>query len=481
MLVLARLLVPADFGLVALGTGLAASLDTLSAVGVEDALVRETLPSRELYDTGFTINVLRGLLTAIILTAVAYPAGWFFRDSRLATVILVLAACAVVSAFTNIGTVTFRRDFAFDREFVLLILPRLAGLVVTITVAFVWRSYWALIGGIATARVAQLILSYTMHPHRSQFTLREWRRLAGFSAWTWALSIAAIVRDRTDSFVIGRLLGDAAVGTYAFGIELSNLPTTEVVGPLSRACFSGFSAARQSGEDVGRMYLRVIVAVALISFPAGVGVSAVAAPIIRLMLGSNWHSVVPLVEVLGPFCATTVFGFMGANLLSAYGMLALQFRITIATAVLRVALLVVLIPWYGLFGAALAAAAGILVEYTSYLFLTFRRFGVRFRNLWSGLWRTLLALSAMTLVLQQLGWGWTPFPQTDAAAALTLAFAIPTGAATYILVLLITWIASGRPPGPETDFRSLILDGWSRLAARFQPDRGRQAAVQSHD
>jgi lipopolysaccharide exporter len=81
-LVLVRLLQPADFGLVALATGFINSIDALSAIGVQDALVRTPVLDRDMYDTGFSLNVLRSVVTAVMIAVIAWPVAEFFDDRR---------------------------------------------------------------------------------------------------------------------------------------------------------------------------------------------------------------------------------------------------------------------------------------------------------------------------------------------------------------------------------------------------------------
>ena len=82
-LILVRLLKPEDFGLVTLAAGFTNSVEMLSTIGVQDALVREAAPTRDMYDTAFSINLVRGLLTALIIVAIAWPTADFFGDAEL--------------------------------------------------------------------------------------------------------------------------------------------------------------------------------------------------------------------------------------------------------------------------------------------------------------------------------------------------------------------------------------------------------------
>lgn len=205
-LLLVRLLAPADFGLVALAASLIATIDQLSTLGAADALIRARDPSREMYDTAFTIGLLRALATAAVIVALAFPLGSFFDDPRVAVVMLALGVGTLLTGLENIGTVDFRRQLTFHKEFVMNVWPRLASVVVTIIAAFVLRSYWALVIGMLTNRAIRLPMSYWMSDFRPRLTLRAWRDLIAFSLWTWAQSMQFLVRDRADSFVIGRFL-----------------------------------------------------------------------------------------------------------------------------------------------------------------------------------------------------------------------------------------------------------------------------------
>jgi O-antigen/teichoic acid export membrane protein len=298
-LVLVRLLLPADFGLVALSTSFAQATEGLSELGVEEAVIRHRDPARAIFDTGFTMNAIRGLATALLILLLARPAGHFFADPRLTNVVAALTLATLLDGVANIGTTQFRRDLAFSKEFQLWILPRIIAATLTIATAAIFRSYWALVVGILAQCILRVAFSYRMHKFRPRFAIGAWRSLIIYSAWTWVLSLVMLVRDRSDSILIGRMLNPAAVGIYALGRELGALPATELIEPLNRAAFSGFAAGRNAELPAGRSYLRIVGAMATLTLPAGMGISLVAAPLIRLTFGPAWVATVPLVEVIG--------------------------------------------------------------------------------------------------------------------------------------------------------------------------------------
>lgn len=450
-LVLVRLIQPADFGIIALASSCMQTIDGMLTLGTEEAVIRERAPDRDFYDTAFTLNLLRGLSVTLLVAALAFPAASFFADPRLGPVLLFVACLPVLDGCSNIGAVDFRRDFAFHKEFAIMVLPKLCGIVAAMTAAASLHSYVALLVGTAVTRLLRVVMSYVMHPYRPTFSLASWRGLAGYSLWTWLLSLAMLLRDRSDSLLLGRLLNIASVGFYAVGDEIAALPTTELIEPLGRAAFSGFAASRQQGADVGRTYLRLIGSAALLTLPAGIGLSLIAAPLVALAFGPGWSPAVPVVRILSISFTVMVFGHLSLLLLSAHALLGRLVGITLAGALVRIALLAVLIPPLGLAGAALAAAAAVLLEQALTVATALRRFRVRNGALVATLWRPILAAAAMAGTLWAAGPGWS-----DDTSASVLVEAVAAGAATYATVLLGSWLLVGRPAGAEADVLRLL-------------------------
>ena len=456
--VLVRLLPPADFGLVALATSFSTAVEWLSSIGVNDSLVREARLDRPLYDTGFTLNLMRGLVMAIAIAAEAYPVATFFGDPRLANILLVLAVATFVSALENIGVVDFRRSLAFEMEFRLSVIPRVGAIIASIVGALLFRNYWALVVGIAVWRTLRLGLTYWMHPYRPRLTMRAWRQLIGFSFWSWLSAIVVLIRDRSDTVVIGRMFGAAMVGVYSVGWEIGTLTSTELVEPLTAALFAGFSEAKRTGTNVSEGFFKAISATFLLTLPMGVGMSQLADPVIHLAFGSPWVEAVPLVQVFALVCTLKVIAYFSAVLLNSQGLIHIQFRITCVSTVVRIALLFLLVSPFGLMGAAMAVGGCIAVEEVLFLVYTFRRFNLRAIELLRCTWRCVLATAVMAGVLYWLGIGWAVIGDSAGAEVRALAVGTLVGVAIYTLVLLSAWWAAGRPRGAETVFLGVLAD-----------------------
>ena len=453
-LVLVRLLAPADFGLVALASGFMQTVDGLMSLGTEEAVIRVRAPDRGVYDTAFTLTFLRGLLATTLVAIAAFPAARFFGDARLGPVLLAVALLPLLDGLSNIGAVDFRRNMTFHKEFAMMVLPKLGGILAAILAAFLLRSYVAMLCGMLVNRSLRMAMTYVMHPFRPCFSLQAWRALVGYSVWTWLLSLAALLRDRGDSLFLGRMAGAETLGFYSVGAEIAALPTTELIEPLGRASFSGFAAARLEGGAVSDTFLRLIGFSALLALPVGLGLSSLAAPLTLLALGPGWEQAVPVLQVLGIAGTMLVFGHLSQHLLSAHALLGRLIGITLVGAAVRVCLLLALIPRFGATGAAVAVALAIALEQGLMVATALRRFGIGAGALAAQVWRPALATAGMTMALWVSGRGWAPVGPGNVVEALALAIVL--GAAAFATALLGTWLLVGRPAGAEADLLGLL-------------------------
>ncbi len=465
-LILVRLLLPGDFGLVALGTGFAQAIDGLSILGVDDVLIREKNPERQLYDTAFTLNMIRNFATALIIAATAIPISLFFKDLRLTNILYALSLATIIEAFENVGVIDFRRQMAFEKEFYLRLLPRLSGTAVTITLAFLWRSYWALVVGIITFRILRVLMSYVMHPYRARLSISAWRHIIGFSVWTWFISLVVLVRDRTGSFVVGRLLGSAAVGIYSVAGEIATLPISEFVHPICRACWSAFAVARHTGENIGETYLRVIGVTMIIIIPAAFGIIVVAEPVVFLALGPHWMSAVPLLKIMSLGAMIGTFSIISGTVLSSHAVLKSMFKIITISYIIGAPIFVLLTMKYGLIVGSIGGISWNILESILMSWKLFSLYQVRMISFILYIWRPVVASLIMSLVLFETGFSHSVSEVSASQEIKALIVLIPTGIVSYISSVVVLWAISGKPKGAEYDVMSLVLPFATRIKAK---------------
>ncbi|KQV79078.1 hypothetical protein ASD15_20660 [Massilia sp. Root351] len=442
-LILARLLVPGDFGLVAMATAVGGVLDLMSAFSFDLALIQNANATRRHYDTVWTFNVIFGLVCGSLLLALAGPAAGFYSEPRLELVMYVLSLSYFVGGFGNVGVVAFRKELNFRQEFNFVLARRVVTFVVTIVAAFTLRSYWALLIGMTVGRVVGVWISYRMNGYRPRLDLSAAKELFHFSKWLLVNNVLFFLLHDGCTFIIGRMFGANELGIYAISYEISNLPSTELVAPINRATLPGFSKMENAAE-ISQSYLKLLGTISTIILPVGLGIAAVAEPLVLALLGTKWGDAIPLIQLMAIHGAIGATQGNNSTVWMALGkprnttLLAGGFLLVLFPA------LYFLLKQFGIVGAGYAylLATAATLPYT--ITVTKRLLGFR----WSAM-LAMIARPAASVALMYAGVQLLDSQLHGAAPLLRLLADAAAGAVLYVLVLLGLWQLAGRPVGAE--------------------------------
>lgn len=454
-LVLARLLTPEDFGIVVLAGLIVAVLDALTDFRFGQALIHYQDATDDEYNTAWTFNLIRGAVVAAILVGGAWLFAAIFNESRLVEVFWILGLIAILDALQNIGTIQFTRDIRFDREFTLRIGQKLTTVVVSVTLAFLWRSYWALIAGMVAGSASRLILSYLMHPYRPRFCVSAWSRLFAFSAWLMGGQILTLINQRLEQFLIGGFLSATLAGVYNLAYELAAMVTGELVGPAAQALFPGFSQITDDKARLRRAYEKGVQLVVAIGTPLGVGLALVAPEFIIIVLGPKWIDAVFPLRVLSIMFSISVLAMASTNLLPAMGRTRDVFMIDFTLFVVRVPVTVLVVWQFGIVGAVWARLFAGIWWVIHYMWVVRKALDISFRRIFFVTWRSYAATAAMVIVVMLV----EVLLHVSGAAHilhvslttlwLGLVVKAVAGTSVYMLFHLLFWKIQGCPDGPE--------------------------------
>ncbi|MCB1954755.1 MAG: lipopolysaccharide biosynthesis protein [Rhodocyclaceae bacterium] len=462
-LILARLLLPEDFGIVAMASVVVGLIDVVLDFGVQVALIQNRQTDDDDYHGAWTLRLLQSLAAALLIAGLALPAGDFFGDPRVGPVLFVMALTVLLAGAENIGIVDFQKGLRFGSDFRFFFFRRLAGFVITIALALAFRSYWAMVVGALAGRLTGVVLSYGMHPFRPRLSTRRFGALWSFSQWVMVCNIGQHANGNLDRLLLGRGNGASAVGSYSLAAEISAMPTSELLMPLNRVLFPAFAAM---GADRPRLIRAVRTALgvqASIAIPAALGLAAIAPVAVPFLLGDRWLPAIPLVQVLALIGAVTALGASSSNLLLSQGRVQLQAAVLWIQVSLFIAAGVWLMPavdplqlaWLRLG----TATAGLLALQA----LVLRAIDdLRAWHLVAETWRPLLASAAMVGLLAVL-----PAPD-QWPSVLKLAWMILCGAVCYGVSLVTLWRLARCPDGAES---YLLESVRSRVGAATRPGR----------
>lgn len=454
IILLARLLTPTDFGIVAMAGIVVAFADTFIAFGFDWALVRHPAPTLVHYNTAFTLRALSGLGAAAFVVLASPAASAFFNEPAILPVSLFLAFCLFLGTLENPRLAEFRRRMDFQPEFRLRLSSKLAGLAVSVGIAASTGSYWALPLGILASRLCGVGVSYGLLPFRPAPTLAARAELLNFSVWVLLGGLLDFCRQRATDFFISRQLGPPALGVFVLARELSMLGVSEVVQPLNRVIFSKYSRESDDRASLKISYLASFAVAWLVALPAAVGFALIAPTAVPAVLGDQWHGAAPVAQILA---IGTVFYVLAAS--AHYVFLALNMgRISAALTAISVLIMVLLLyfltPRHGLLGAALAEAISFGITAPIFLVRLSREIGVEARDYFAAMWRPIVATAIMGLAI-----GWC-CPGGDFALVshpiADIALAVLLGAAVYALGVALTWLLLGRPVGAESRLLAML-------------------------
>lgn len=462
--VLARLLLPADFGLVGMATAVLAMIEVFRGLGFEAALIRNSEATRTDFDTAWTLNVLLGLLCALAMIAAAAPAARFFNEPQVQYLIYVLAAVPVLNGLTNVGIVEFRKNLDFKQDFELQFARRMLAVIITVSLAFSLRNYWALPIGMVIGWTIGLVLSYLWHPYRPRFSLASRSGILGFSGWIFLNNLLMFLRLKGASFVVGRYAGAPALGVFEAAYDISNLPTSALVVPINRALFPGYVQLRSNPDTLRHGVLQVIAGVALLAVAAGIGIACLAEPIVIAAMGLRWADAIEPIQLLALFGVTIALQVNLQSVYNALGKPVLQVWISVLTVAILLPLLVYLVKSDGVVGAARAyVIVGVLTLPINY-FICFRLIGLRWRDVLKVLWRPVASAALMATVLVLTMQALPSSSNGSIQSLLNLLLLIPLGAVVYIGSVAALWLAAGRPEGAEAFFLRRARQALARKA-----------------
>ena len=443
-IILARLLVPGDFGLIAMATAIGGLLDLLGAFSFDVALIQKSKTERRHYDTAWTLNLIFGVVCGVGMILLAEPAARFYAEPRLETVMYVLSISSFLIALNNIGIVNFRKELNFRQEFIFIFVRRIVTFFITVAMAVVFRSYWALLIGITLGRIINCWMSYVMSSYRPRLSLEAGRELFGFSKWLLINNLLHFLRHDGCTFVIGRMFGARELGIYVVSYELSNLPSTELVAPINRVAFPGY-AKMKTPEEVRNSYLTLLGLITLVIVPIGVGIAAVAEPMVLTILGDKWLEAAALVAVLALSGAINATQTNNTSVFLAMGQ---PQKITI----FQTCYLAILFPTlyfslkeFGIVGAGYAYLTAQIVDAVLQTCLTKNLLHFSWGQIARVAWRPIIGAAMMYVVVT-----WIDQHIAAYAVWLRLLLEVLAGAAVYATMILLMWVASARPQGPET-------------------------------
>lgn len=390
---LARLLVPEDFGLMALALVTLALINVFTDLGLGGVLViRPDLDARG-KGTMLTMMVGTGVVGAALVASASPLAAGVLGDSRVTPMIAVLSLTLVLNVFAWFYETLMQRELEFRNIFAGKAASTAAYVAVAIPLAATGAGVWSLVGAEVTAGVVLVATYLALAPYRVRpaFDRAAAREVLG-AGWGFLLQGGVgMLSDNVDRLVVGRALGAAPLGFYTMAYRIGDLPYQALGHPVALVTFPSFARMKERGEDVGSAFLVALRLVALVSSPACVILSAAADPFTRLVFGEKWVPMIGVLAVLGIWAALRTPLWTTSWLLNSLGRTRLLALITGITLGAFIPGVVVAASYGGITDVAWVAVVSSAISTLVLSFVAGRSTGIAPRRHWRAMRPIVLA------------------------------------------------------------------------------------------
>jgi O-antigen/teichoic acid export membrane protein len=304
-IVIARLLVPADFGLLSMALTVIAGLTALTTIGLDQSILSNKFADESALDshmnTVWSAELVRSLVLTLLVIACAYPLASFYGQPRLRVIIPVLSMSVLIQGFQNVGLVILRKQIGFARIFWYELATNIGGIVVTIGLVLVLRNVWGLVAGVLSTTALSVFLSYIFHSYRPRlsFDKTAFQRALNFGKFALVIAVASYITTMADNVMVGRLLGASALGNYALAYNLASVPIGVLVYALGRVLFPAYAEiAEHRPHDLERTFTKVFTICSLILISITVPIFLLADEIVQMLFGPSWATAGSVLKVL---------------------------------------------------------------------------------------------------------------------------------------------------------------------------------------
>jgi len=363
-IVLARLLVPEDFGLVAMATVMSGLVAVLGRVGLGNALVQRKEIDESHRSSVFWVMVPLSLVLAGLTAASGPVVAWFYEEPALLVIMPVVAIQFPIGGLSTVPLARIQRDLRFKT----LAQVNLAAIFISGTAAVATAALgggvWSIVMRALLVQGVSMLAFVAVAKWRPRWTFR-WaaiRDLLKFSVSYYFNQVVIYASRNLDTILIGRFLGSAPLGIYSRSYTLMMLPLQSVNTAVYKVLFAAFSSIQDDSARVRRIYLQYSGALAIFIFPAMLGLALVANPLVITVLGPEWAELGPILEIMAP--AATWQGVMSIHqtLYLAKGRTDLQLRYTIIGRAFVIAGIVAGLRW-GINGVAAGFVVGNFIHF----------------------------------------------------------------------------------------------------------------------
>ena len=299
-LVLARLLTPSEYGIMAILTIFIAVSNSIVDSGFSNALIRKTDARRVDYNTVFLFNLLVSGLLYVVLFLAAPAISRFFKEPLLVEVMRVIGWVLVINALAIIPRTLFVKEVNFKTQTKVSLIASISSGVIGIGMALAGLGVWSLVGQQLSRQLLNTLFlwGYCKWKPVWEFSIQSFKELFSFGSKLLLSGLLDTVFKEIYSLVIGRCYTSAQLGQYTRANQFNQIFSSNLTSVIQRVSYPVLSSIQDEPERLREAYRKVIKSTMLISFACMLGLAAVAKPLIIILIGEKWLLAVGFLQII---------------------------------------------------------------------------------------------------------------------------------------------------------------------------------------
>lgn len=318
-LILARLLMPEDFGIIAIASLMIGFIEILSATGSAQYLMRVDDLDSDKVNTSFTINfIIKTFMSSSMIVGSFFIAD-FYEDPRLVDVLVSLSIVFFLHSFQNPGINFLKRSQNYTKLVKLGVFVKIFSVIAAVSSALILQSYWALVIGKATNAVLMVIGTHLIHPHKIKFMLKNAKDQWQFSGWMIPQAMFGYLRSQLDTFVVSSAFGQSALGSYHTMKYIAYIPSAHFIQPLSEPFLVELANAKSSKTYFAKQLKASFLLLMICGLPISTIMFYNHQTVTALLLGENWVEYSYILGLFGLLLPAFVMVLQCKRVLLVYG------------------------------------------------------------------------------------------------------------------------------------------------------------------
>lgn len=311
-MVLARLLTPDAFGIVATITMVISFAEVFTDAGFQKYIIQKEFADDDELDrstnVAFWTNFALSLLACIIIFAFRHDLARLVGSEGLGNSLSISSLMIIIVSFSSIQMARFKRAFDFKTLFVARIGGTLIPLLVTLPAAIILRNYWAIIIGNLAVHIFNAVVLTVKSKWKPKFeySFALFKQMLSFSAWTLVESISIWLTSYIDIFIVGSCLSDFYLGLYKTSMTTVNSYMGIITAAVTPVLFSALSRSQNNEDEFKETYYRFQRMTAVFVFPMGIGMLLFSELVTLILLGNQWLEAAPFVGLWALTSAITI-------------------------------------------------------------------------------------------------------------------------------------------------------------------------------